>query len=263
MPHLPPACEPSSAPAEFFRGMGDVWRGFSYLMRHPRLLPWALIPFVLNILFFVLLSWGIWHFLGGWVDRHLLTGQGFWLSLLGWLVRALAWIVIGLVVVFTFVPLATLIAAPFNDVLSEKVEKLCAGAGVDQSFSLRALARVLASGLHSSLRLTLLTLILILCALPLHLLPGIGSALATAASVAITIRFLSLQFTAYSMDRRLYSYRQRRDFLRRHRARTIGLGTMAFLVMLVPGAGALFIPVSAVAGTLLFCDTQPLGERPH
>ena len=56
------------------------------------------------------------------------------------------------------------------------------------------------------------------------------------------------------MDRRLYSYAQRGEFQRRNRARTLGLGSMAFLIMLVPVLNALFIPVSAVAGTLLFCD---------
>ena len=152
-------------------------------------------------------------------------------------------------------PIASFIATPFNDILSEKVERLYAGATME-TFSARRFVQTMAIGLHSSLRIMLVTFALLACAMLLNLIPVFGPALATAASVAITIRFLTLQFTAYSMDRRLFTYGQRREFLRRNRARTVGLGSMAFLVMLVPVINAFFIPVSAVAGTLLFCDTQ-------
>lgn len=206
---------------------------------------------------FALLAWATWHFGYGWVSAHMTAGgHGFLMRWLGYLIGGLIVAVLGLVVVFCFVPLATLIATPFNDILSEKVERIYTGHAVDLPFSLRRMLRTMGVGMHSSLRLTLLSMMLLLLALPLNLIPGVGSALWTAASAAITIRFLALQFTAYSMDRRLFSYQQRHAFMRRHRARTIGLGTMAFLVMMLPILNALFIPISAVAGTLLFCDTQ-------
>lgn len=249
-----------NSPADFFRGAGDVWRGLSFLIAHPKLWTWAIIPFVINTLFFGLAGWGTWHFFGQWLHGHFFSSQSAWLAMFGWLLGAVFWIALAFIVVFCFVPLATLIASPFNDILSEKVEKLYTGHTTEMAFSLRILLKTIAIGLHTSLRLMLVTLGLIACTLPLHLIPGIGSVLATVASSVITIRFLSLQFTAYSMDRRLYTYAQRRDFLRRNRARTIGLGAMAFAIMLVPIANALFISISAVAGTLLFCDTQPVGE---
>jgi CysZ protein len=199
--------------------------------------------------------------MGNWLHDQIFSSGGFWLTMLGWLLGVLFWALLALAVVFCFVPMATFIATPFNDILSEKVERLYTGSSVD-AFSARGFVRALAIGLHSSLRIMLLTFGLLACAMLLNLIPGIGPALAAAASAAITIRFLALQFTAYSMDRRLFTYAQRREFLRRNRARTIGLGSMAFLVMLVPVLNALFIPVSAVAGTLLFCDTQRPPARP-
>lgn len=252
-----PARPPRSALADFFEGAHDVWRGAGFLLARPALWIWALIPFVLNIIFFTLLAWGTWHFAGSWIHAHFFSGHGLWLNILGWVLGVLFWIGFGLLVFFLFVPLASLVASPFNDVLSEKVERLYAGERIEQGFSLGRLVRSIATGLHSTLRLALVSTVLLVAALPLGLLPPpLGPALWSAASAAITIRFIALQFTAYSMDRRIYTYRQRRDFLRRNRARTIGLGTMAFAVMLVPGLNALFIPVSAVAGTLLFCDAR-------
>jgi len=242
---------------DFFAGIGDLWRGCALLLSRPGLWIWALIPFLLNILFFFLLGWGVWHFVHPWLERAFFAAHNPWMGFLGWFFGVLFWLLMFVLILFSFVPVATLIASPFNDILSEKVERIYAGLIVRERFSWRDMARAVAVGLHASLRLSLATLLLLGCALVLHVIPVIGSVLATALSAAITIRFLSLQFTAYSMDRRFYSYAQRRDFLRRHRARTLGLGVMAFLVMMVPVVNALFIPISAIAGTLLFCDTQP------
>lgn len=251
---------PRNSVSEFFEGVRDVWRGASFILVHPGLWLWALIPFILNILVFSALGWGLWHFAGDWLHSHLFASGGFWSNLLGWALSILIGLLFLLLLYFLFVPVASLIASPFNDVLSEKVERLYVGQSVDQGFSVKALVKSVTLGLHSSLRLTLVSLALLAAALLLNLLPPpLGPALWTAASAAITIRFLSLQFTSYSMDRRFYTYQQRREFLRRNRARTIGLGSMAFLIMLAPVLNALFIPVSAAAGTLLFCDTQRQG----
>lgn len=255
MPQRDPVRRPPSMFIQFFQGVADVMRGAHFIFTRPALWIWALIPFLLNIALFTLLAWLIWHFAGGWINGRF-TSHGFWLALAGWVLRLLVWLAFGLLVFFIFVPLASLIASPFNDVLSEKVERLYAGLAAGRGFSLGGMMKGMALSLHSSLRLTLVSIVLLGLALPLNLIPGFGSALWTAASAAITIRFLSLQFTAYSMDRRFYTYARRREFLRRHRARTIGLGAMAFVIMLVPVLNALFISVSAVAGTLLFCDTQ-------
>ncbi|MCL5270540.1 MAG: EI24 domain-containing protein [bacterium] len=250
-----------NAAAEFLRGVGDVWRGFAFLTGHPRLWPWAIIPFLLNIALFALLTAVGWHYADAWLDKVFFATSSAWFAILGGVLAVLIWIVFLAAVVFLFVPLAALVAAPFNDVLSEKVERLYAGASVDEAFSLRALGRGIVVGLGSSLRLATLTLVLLAAALALNLIPSIGPPLAAAASAAVTIRFLVLEFTSYSMERRVYDWRGRRDFLRRNRARTIGLGCMAFVLMLVPVVNALFIPVSAVAGTLLFCDTELDGRR--
>ena len=238
------------------RGAGDVWRGFGFLLRQPSLWPWALLPMILNVILFVGLTWLGWHFFSDWVGAYLLQHEGWLWTALGWLLKILFWILTLLLVIFLFVPLGALIAAPFNDILSEKVERLYGGGSVDEGFSLRALARGVAVATATSLRLAMITIGLIACTLPLYLFPPIGPPLAGAISTAITIRFIALEFTSYSMDRRYYNYAQRRDFLRRNRARTLGLGAMAFCLMLIPLVNALFIPVSAVAGTLIFCDTE-------
>ena len=242
----------------FVRGALDVWRGFAFLLARPGLWIWALIPFILNIAIFALCAWAGWHYFDPWLQGHTAAAAGGgWLAwlwkALAWLAEAFFWLVVGLVVIFAFIPVATLVAAPFNDILSEKVERLYSGVTA-AGFHPAGFARSLWISIKVSLWLSLRTLLLLALTLPLYLIPGVGSMAASALAAAISIWFLSLQFTAYSMDRRFYSYARRAEFQRRHRARALGLGAMAFAVMLVPVVNALFIPVSAVAGTLLFCE---------
>jgi CysZ protein len=243
---------------DFLNGVGDFWRGAAFLLARPSLWPWAAIPFLLNVAVFVAVAWVGWHFGSAEIGRLLhATGDHWWSTVLGWLAGILFWLVMGAIVVFGFVPMATLVASPFNDALSEKVERLYAGVVLDRGFSPGRLARGLWCSLRGSLALTLKTLALMAVALPLYLLPPpLGVVAGPAAQALIAIRFLALQMTAYSMDRRFYPFRQREAFLRANRWRTIGLGAMSFLAMTIPVANALFIPISAVAGTLLFCDVE-------
>ncbi|MCE5230081.1 EI24 domain-containing protein [bacterium] len=243
-----------SATSNFMRGAGDVWRGTSLILGRPRLWIWILIPFVLNAALFGLIAWGAWYF--AWDRISHMIGSGFWWDMLGWIISVAIWIMLAIFVIFLFVPIGALIALPFNDILSEKVEIILTGSTVDESISIRSLARSIAVGTKTGLRLTLVTLSLLIPVLLLNFIPVIGNALSVGLSAAITIRFLALEFTSYSMDRRYYDYRRREEFMRRNRARAVGLGAMAWVLMLIPVVNALFIPVSAVAGTILFCETE-------
>jgi CysZ protein len=248
---------PPGSVSQFFAGAGDVWRGLGLLLGRPSLWIWAAIPFVLNLLLFAAIYWAAGQYAMPWLKEQFFSAEGsFWREALGYLVVALLWITLVLLTLFLFVPIASVVAAPFNDVLSEKVERICAGAGTDLSFSNQTLLKSLWVSFKTTVSLTARTLGLLACVLPLYLIPGIGSTLAAVAQTVITIRYLSLEYTSYSMDRRSYTYRERKAFLERNRPRTLGLGSMAFAIMLIPVANALFIPVSAIAGTLLFCEAE-------
>lgn len=244
----------SNSPADFFRGVFDIWRGAGLIMGRPRLWPWLMIPFVINVALFVALAWIGWHYASEAISHY--VGTGFWWDMLGWIVKAIVWLAMAVLIIVLFVPIGSLVALPFNDILSEKVEIILTGATVDESFSMKSLARGMVVGTKTGLRLTFVTLALLVPVLLLNLFGPVGSMLSAILSVLITIRFLALEFTSYSMDRRFYDYRKRSEFMKRNRARTAGLGVMAWLIMLVPIVNALFIPVSAVAGTILFCETE-------
>lgn len=250
------AHESRFAPMAFKEGIGYPVRGFRFLLAHPRLWPLAALPFVLCLLVYILVIWLGWTWIGGWIDASLVEREGWWWRWLGYLLWGVFWIVGLGISVLAFVPLAAIVAGPFNDLLSEKTERLYRGVEVDEPFSVAALLRSLRVGLVGELKRSATLAILLLLALSLNFIPGIGQIAATVASTWLTVYYLSLEFTSFSMDRRHYTWERKRGFLRRFRARSVGFGSAAFLIMLVPFVNAFFIPISAVAGTLLFCDTE-------
>lgn len=250
----------AAAPAQFARGFSDPWRALGFLFRTPSLWPLAIMPFVIGLLVYAGSIWAGWHFMSGWLEGSFFDqGEGWsetgW-QFLGYLIAILFWIVMLLAVTFLFVPLSTLIANPFNDLLSEKTERLYRGAEVNAPFTLAALWRSLHTGLAGEIRRFISVTFLLIAAFALNLIPVAGQALYTIASTMITINFLSLEYTSFSMDRRLYTWDQKKRFLRGHRARSWGFGAMAMLILMVPLVNAFFIPISAIAGTMLFCDTE-------
>lgn len=244
------------APMAFKDGLGYPFRGFRFLLRHPRLWPLAALPFLLCAGLYVLLIWLGWSWIGGWIEGALVEREGWWWRWLGYLLYVVFWIVALGLSVLAYVPIAAIIASPFNDLLSEKTEKLYQGIELDEPFSIKLLIRSLRVGLVGEVKRSLTLAVLLILALSLNLIPGVGQIAATVASTTFTVYYLSLEFTSFSMDRRLYTWERKRAFLKRFRARSVGFGAAMFLILMVPLVNAFFIPISAVAGTLLFCDTE-------
>jgi CysZ protein len=231
-------------------------------VRQPRLWLLAALPFMLCLMLYAALFSVGWHWIGGWIGDALVDREGWW-RWLGYVLWVLFWIVALILSVILFVPVAAILASPFNDLLSEKTERLYRGVELNEPFSLRALIRSLRVGLAGEVRRALTLAVLLLFALSLNLIPVIGQIAAATASTALTIYYLSLEFTSFSMDRRYYDWPAKRGFLRRFRARSLGFGSAAFLIMMIPIVNAFFIPVSAIAGTMLFCDTDLADEPPN
>jgi uncharacterized protein involved in cysteine biosynthesis len=160
--------------------------------------------------------------------------------------------------------LATLLASPVLDVLSQRVERVVLGtaAGDEDRLSATGLARDALTALAAEARRlgTFAAAWLGITAIGL-LTPG-GAALAPVALAALAIAFLPLEYSGFALDRRRASFAARRAWLARQRGRAIGFGAAGFAVGLVPGLNFLLLPVLVVAGTLLVVEGPPLEAAP-
>ncbi len=122
-----------------FSGFGHIFNGLK-LIAQPGLRRFVVIPLSINIVLFGGATWYLFTKFDQWMNSLLPDFSG-WPGWLGWLESLLMWFVwllwpffalmILLVIYYSFTFIANLIAAPFNSLLAEKVEKHLTGQPID------------------------------------------------------------------------------------------------------------------------------------
>jgi CysZ protein len=238
---------PTDRPGVLRRAAAGAWHvpaGFVFLLRHPPLWLWALLPALLAA---VLLVAG---FLGGAfaaprVQALVAPDRGALPDWLDFLVTLILWggtILTGMALGFA---LALLLTAPILERLSRAAEVSARGGAVDQTAGLRW-------EVAQSLRGALYFLAAAPGVLLLSLIPIFGPALAAVWGG----HALSFQLTDPSLTRRGLDFRAKRRWHRRWRAESVGFGLAGVVTLLVPFANLLMSPALAVGGTLLVLDLE-------
>jgi len=243
-------------------------RAWAMLRRERALWPWVVVPFALNVLAFGLAAaffWANLEALAAPLERFLAVpapahGYGYlWVGPL-WLLAAVVKLVLvaafGVAIYFAFTALGGVIAAPFLDVLSERVERLARGAVPPQPPGLAALAAraarsVLEEGKRVAFLLALQALLLLV-----GLVPGLQP-FAAAASLAVAALFLPLVYTGFALDRRGVRFAARRRWLLSHPLESAAFGGFALALFLVPGLSFFCLPWLVTAGTLFVLELWP------
>lgn len=113
-------------------GANYLLEGFKLLLK-PGLKRFVIIPLLINIIVFVGLFFLSYHFFGElnhWLESHL----PHWLRWLGVILWGIFFLGFALVMIYTFVTVANIVAAPFNSFLAEKVQLYLTGKIHEQSF---------------------------------------------------------------------------------------------------------------------------------
>jgi CysZ protein len=239
------------------RGFGYLFKGWAFVGKHTELVKFCLMPTLLTILTFIGVAVFFYY-------RYTWTVSLFWAKPDGWTVVFwwvfyilffFAAVVIGYILFFV---VQSIITAPFNDMLSERVEQVAYGnqpKPFSWSFMLKGLGRTLG---HELAKLGIY-LIWILPMLLLLFIPVIGTIAFTIGGFILTQRFLAYDHLDYCMARREWGFARKRATLKKHRALTSGFGSAVASMLLVPVIGLLSVPMAAVGGTLLFCDLEKVG----
>jgi CysZ protein len=175
------------------------------------------------------------------------------------LLAALLLLAVGVVVVALA---SSLIAAPFNDALSEAIEQEYAGRP-GAPLRLRVLLRdaVRSVGLQL-LKLAAYASIMLPAFVVSLLLPGVGAVIYSVLGFVVTAMFLAMDYVDFAAARRGLGARARfRDSLARWPA-MLGLGSAIWVLLFVPLLNLLFMPAAVAGGTLLFIDAHPADPSP-
>ena len=250
--------------SHFVRGFTYVLRGATFIRTHPILLKYVLIPFIINVLVFSLVGYLSWHYGEIFLNQITHRGEAWYWSLLFYLSLGLWGLLLILIIVFTFTIVGTLIAAPFNEVLSEKTEEILLGRVLENGERRRSFF----PGVFHRLRRVSLDLIENLKEITffafvgfgmffLNFIPGLGTGLNT---LWIWI-FLAFEFLSYPLSRRHYPFRQKLRIIWDYKELALGFGLGVFLILLVPLLNFICIPISVVGGTLLYLQEMEKAVR--
>jgi CysZ protein len=173
-------------------------------------------------------------------------------------VGALLFLIIAAVSLLVSFLVASILASPFLDALSYRVEAIEAGKVLDEAAS--GLLGVSADALRAAreeLRRVVFFLLVVGSLTVLGvLIPG-AQLVTGPLTVGFAIFFLPLDYGSYTLDRRCLSFREKRHWLMSNKPPVIGFGFAAFLICAMPGLNFFAMPLLAVGGTLLVVRNAP------
>jgi CysZ protein len=235
-------------------GVLDGLRGALYLATHPRLWKFVLAPFAVACVLFVIVIGSTLGVLSGPIASLAAILPGSWAA--DNVLELLAGVVLTIASLALFVSVAALIAGPFNEMLSESLEEHETGVASPR-FRLLPFLRDLVVGIFHAARRVAVYLVVMLALLVLGIVvPAIGTVVATLLGAIATARFASYDAYDAVWSRRRLRYRDKMAYLREHRWRTLGLGAVVGIVLVVPGLNVIGLAVGASAATLRSLEVE-------
>ena len=236
--------------------MNDLVKGFGYLreglqlMRTPGLRRYVAMPLLISTVLFSTAIYAGYYWLGELMD-WLLGYLPTWLDWLRYLLMPLFVLTAVLLVFYSFTILTNLIAAPFNSLLAEAVEKHLTGQPLDEVGGWQELLKDILPSLFSELRKLLYFL---LRAIPLGILvlvPGINLA-APFLWGLFSAWMLAVEYIDYPMGNHQLHFAAQRQRLRRRRMLSLGFGGGSLLMTLIPVANFFAMPASVAGATAMW-----------
>ena len=222
--------------------------------RHPRLWVHAVLPILLNVvltsLFLAGLFWGGYEFFGylhgkihaGWVPDWLT-----WLAVIGEVLLVFAlMVVIALFGIALWLVFQGILCGYFYSELAKRVE-LILGLPEDEMREVPLIYQVV----DALLDVTFVSLIAVSCFI-MSFVPLVGPVAAMAIGGYFNAMVYGMDYLDYPQALRERGRRVQRDFARKHRAHTLGLGASVTLLTFVPIVNAFFLTTAATGAVLLY-----------
>lgn len=238
---------------ELTGGAFDGVRGAAFLARHPRLWKYVLAPLVVAVIVLTFVIGSAFGLLGApiaWVAAFL---PGSWAENVLEILAGIALTIFSFVILIS---VASVIAGPFNEMLSEAVEERVNGVA-GEKFRIGAFVRDFVVGLWHALRRVIIYLVVMLALLVLgFVVPVVGTVIAAVLGALATARFAAWDAYDAVWSRRRLRYREKVAYLREHRWRTWGLGGIVAIVLVVPGLNVIGLAIGATGATLRSIELQ-------
>lgn len=241
----------------FAKGFSYPFRAGHFLIGHPRLYLYVLIPFLINVVVFSLAVWLGLDFFDTTVEAMIPVGDAWYWSILYYFLWLVAVLATALLVFFLFAIIGNLIASPFNDILSEKTEEILTGQRRDEPFEMMVFLRdSLHIFLDELLKISAFLVGMVILFL-LLLLPAVGPVLYSVLSILWTALFLVVEYTGYVFNRHKLVFKDQRQFIRQRKLASIGFGTGSLCLLAIPFLQFFTIPLGVIGAVHFWYDSKP------
>ncbi|QLB20397.1 sulfate transporter CysZ [Vespertiliibacter pulmonis] len=231
----------------------QVRAGFHYfiygwrLLLQRSLMPFVVLPVIINTLVMVGLIWLFFSNVGSWFEVILPS----WLEWLRFILIPLIFLMMLVIFYFAFTTLANFIAAPFNALLAEKVEQQLTGENLTEMTMAemmkdvpRMLKREWQKMWYSIPRLIALFL--------LSFMPVLGQSVVPVLTFMFGAWLLAIQYCDYPFDNHKISFMQMRNALLQQRTMNFTFGALVSLFTMVPFLNLVAMPVAVCGASAMW-----------
>lgn len=235
------------------RGVRDAFAGARFVLARPRLWKFVLAPALVTLAIVAGIVAGGVAVLGAPVAALVAILPGDWAESV---VKVLLGVLLAIASFSLFFGIAAMIAAPFNEMLSEAIEEELTGA-TGERFAVLGFVRDIVVGIAHAARRVIVYLFVMLALLALGvLIPVIGTLAAAILGAIATARFASYDAYDAVWSRRRLAYRSKVEALREARWRSLGLGACIAAGAIVPGVNLFVLSVGAAGATLAALENR-------
>lgn len=250
-----------SLPHQLLHGAALLVRGARWIATTPALWPWAAAPTLLTLLALVgavSVAMGPGGDLATWL-LPATTGTWGTLAAIG---RGLVQITILALSAVVGVVLAGLLAAPFHDRLSATLEARLRPHLPAEPFVFAVFVGDVAQGIAHSLMALGLWIGVAVPLLVLNLIPGVGSAAYAVLSTVLSAFVFTREQLDLPLSRRRYAFGTKLGIVRDHWITALGFGVTGVVVLFIPFANLVVLPIAVAGATLWFVELDDAGVLP-
>ena len=224
-------------------------RGFAIVAR-PGIRPYVVVPLLINVVLFAALI----YFGSSWLIEFARGMLPDWLDFLSWALLPIFVVSVLMAGFYAFNLIANLIAAPFNGLLAEAVERNLTGrAPATEGSGWRRFFRELGPTFVAELRKLVYVAIRSLPPLLLFLVPGIN-VLASIVWMLVVAWTLAVSYVDYPASNHGVGFDELRRRLYARRFLSLGFGGAAMAALTVPVLNFLVIPCAVAGATAMWLE---------
>jgi CysZ protein len=239
----------SEIKSSMISGFSNTFSAFGLIMKNKSLIPYFVIPFILNIIILSVIFYFAYTSLLPMAETFL-AGNQWYMQIIRFLVSPVLLILLSIFTVFIYSIMGGIITAPFLDLLSSETEKVL-GVKNDENFSLKQLISDILRALMNTLRLLILVVFINLVLLLLNLFPG-GSFVYAFINFLTALFFYGFQFYDFPLERRRYRFNEKLRITWKFKWSVLGTGFAFFLVSFIPVIGFLGFNLCTVGAAVTF-----------